>query len=64
MLAKTSALAFTHNGVPIQNPWVGIGNTAVSQMAKFLGEFGMTPASRSRFGVSAPSADDDDGFEF
>lgn len=39
------------SGYPIQNPYVGIANTALDQMRKFLIEFGMTPASRSRLSV-------------
>jgi P27 family predicted phage terminase small subunit len=36
------------SGYPVQNPYVGIANTAMDQMRKFLVEFGLTPASRSR----------------
>jgi len=46
------------SGFPIQNPYVGIANTALDQMRKFLVEFGMTPASRSRIQVAASSGDD------
>lgn len=38
---------------PIQNPYVGIANTAMDQMRKYLSEFGMTPASRTRIQVSS-----------
>ena len=38
----------TSNGNMIQSPWVGIGNTAYSNMMKAAVEFGLTPASRSR----------------
>ena len=47
-VAKASALAFTHNGYPIVNPWVTISKQAVDQMARFMTEFGMTPAARTR----------------
>jgi P27 family predicted phage terminase small subunit len=40
------------SGFPIQNPYVGIANTALDQMRKFLIEFGMTPASRSRLQIT------------
>jgi P27 family predicted phage terminase small subunit len=53
-IAKASALAFTHNGYPIVNPWATISKQAVEQMAKFLGEFGLTPASRSRVFAGGP----------
>jgi P27 family predicted phage terminase small subunit len=46
------------SGFPIQNPYVGIANTALDQMRKFLIEFGMTPASRSRIQVASSSGDD------
>ena len=46
------AIIVTTNGNIIQNPAVGIANTSVDIMRKFLIEFGMTPASRSK--VSAP----------
>ena len=39
------------SGFPIANPYVGIANTALDLMRKFLIEFGMTPASRSRIQV-------------
>jgi P27 family predicted phage terminase small subunit len=52
------------SGYPVQNPYVGIGNTALDTMRKFLTEFGMTPASRSRLSVEplAPEADPFEAF--
>lgn len=47
------------SGYPIQNPYVGIANTALDQMRKFLIEFGMTPASRSRLQIDPPASPDD-----
>lgn len=41
------------SGYPVQNPYVGIANTSLDQMRKFLIEFGMTPASRARLSVEA-----------
>lgn len=38
----------TSNGNAIQNPLVGIANTAMSAMVRFAAELGMTPASRGR----------------
>ena len=64
-IAKASALAFTHNGYPIVNPWATISKQSVDQMCKFLSEFGLTPAARTR--ISAPEPDDeesDDGKAF
>lgn len=48
-------------GFPIPNPYVSIANTALDLMRKFLVEFGMTPASRSRIQVTATG--DGDTFE-
>ena len=42
----------TTNGNIIQNPAVGIANTAADLIRKFLVEYGMTPASRAK--VSTP----------
>jgi len=39
------------SGYPIANPYVGIGNTAMDQMRKFIVEFGLSPASRTRLQV-------------
>ena len=65
-VAKASALAFTHNGYPIVNPWITISRQAVDQMARFIGEFGLTPAARSRISAPDPDADDqaDNAFRF
>lgn len=61
-LAKASPLAFTHNGYPIVNPWQTISKQAVDQMAKFLGEFGLTPAARTRINAGdVPLGDGEDG---
>jgi P27 family predicted phage terminase small subunit len=38
----------TSNGNAIQNPLVGIANTAAAAMARFAAEFGMTPSARNR----------------
>jgi P27 family predicted phage terminase small subunit len=47
------------SGFPIQNPYVGVANTALDQMRKFLVEFGMTPSSRSRISVAREGSDKD-----
>lgn len=47
------------SGYPIQNPFVSIANTALDLMKKFLTEFGLTPASRSRLSVDADKSTDD-----
>jgi P27 family predicted phage terminase small subunit len=51
-LQKSAALIVkSPSGQPMQNPFVGVINTAFDQMRKFLIEFGMTPSSRSRLQV-------------
>lgn len=53
------------SGFPIQNPYVGISNTAMDSMRKFLVEFGMTPAARSRVNATQINSDkQDDWAEF
>lgn len=49
-------------GFPIQNPYLGISNIAMTQMRQFLIEFGMSPASRTRLNVGG-SPDMVDPFE-
>jgi P27 family predicted phage terminase small subunit len=58
-----SVIKSPKSGFPIPNPYCGIGNTALDQMRKFLCEFGMTPASRSRIQV-APTTSVDPFAEF
>jgi len=36
---------------PVRSPWVGIASQAWKEMTRMLGEFGMTPSSRSRVKV-------------
>jgi len=52
-LRKYGAVIKTPKGYPIQNPYLGIANTAIDLMRKFLTEFGMTPSSRSRISAGA-----------
>ncbi len=63
---SASLIVKSPSGQPIQNPFVGIINSATDQMRKFLTEFGMTPASRSRLQVTpasdAPASDWDELF--
>jgi P27 family predicted phage terminase small subunit len=51
------------SGFPIQNPYVGVANTALDQMRKFAVEFGMTPSSRSRIHVAGENSDPTAAFE-
>lgn len=50
-IQKFGLVVKSPSGYPMQNPYVGIANTALDQMRKFLVEFGMTPSSRSRLSV-------------
>lgn len=47
------------SGYPIQNPYVGIANTAMDHLRKFATEFGLTPASRTRLSVEPQKTDTD-----
>lgn len=53
-LRQSGLLIKTTGGNVIQNPLVGIANRAMELMHKFLGEFGLTPSSRTR--LQAPPA--------
>jgi P27 family predicted phage terminase small subunit len=41
------------NGFPIQNPYLSVASQAEKRMRGWLGEFGMTPSSRTRISVDA-----------
>lgn len=45
-------------GGKYQNPWVGIKNSAADRVLRIASEFGMTPASRARVKVEAPTEED------
>ena len=57
LLAENGMLVKTTNGNIIQSPLVGIANKSLDLMHKFLTEFGMTPASRSKVSSSAPKGE-------
>jgi len=59
-----SVIKSPKSGYPIQNPFVGVANTAMTQMRSFLIEFGMTPASRSRLSVEPAEKSSDPFAEF
>lgn len=51
-IASEAALVFkTAAGYPIQSPWLAISNKALELMHKYLTEFGLTAASRTRLKV-------------
>lgn len=55
---KLKFLYKTTNENLVMNPLLSVANKAMEQMHKFLIEFGMTPASRSRIIVKANESDD------
>lgn len=55
---KMALLYKTTNGNLIINPLLSVANKAMEHMHKFLTEFGMTPASRSRITVNPSGSED------
>lgn len=49
----------TESGYVMQHPAVGIANSALELMRKFMSEFGMTPASRSKIKLETPDKEDE-----
>jgi P27 family predicted phage terminase small subunit len=50
------------SGFPMQSPYLAVANRAMEQMRSLLGEFGMSPASRTRVSAS-PLVGEEDEFE-
>ena len=61
---KSKLVLASPSGYPIQNPFLGIANTALDKMHKFAAEFGMTPSSRSRISVADAPTNGDPFAEF
>jgi P27 family predicted phage terminase small subunit len=57
-LRKRGLVIGTRTGYPVQNPYLGIANTAMEAMRRFLIEFGMTPSSITRVHGAGTSDDD------
>lgn len=57
--ATHGAVIKTKEGNFIQNPLLGIANSARRDMVKCAGEFGLTPSSRARLETKVPAEDDD-----
>ncbi|MAS43297.1 MAG: phage terminase small subunit P27 family [Rhodobacteraceae bacterium] len=53
-LAQGPALVKTPSGYVQQSPWMGIANKQLELMGRYMTEFGMTPASRSRIAALDP----------
>lgn len=63
-LEKSSLIIKTTSGNIIQNPLLGIANTAYKLMKDSLTEFGMTPASRSKVSAKKTKKKKDAWAEF
>ena len=50
-----------HNGYPMPNPWLGVANQALDRALKIAGQYGFTPAARTRIGT--PKGTSKDEFE-
>lgn len=48
MSGPNGMVSTTPNGFEVQSAWLNISNKAMEQCVKYLAEFGMSPASRSR----------------
>lgn len=53
-------MIMTTNGNWVQNPMVGIANTAMRDAMKYAAEYGLTPSSRVRLGIAADKKEDED----
>jgi P27 family predicted phage terminase small subunit len=53
-LRDTPALVKTPSGYVQQSPWLAVANKQLELMARYMTEFGMTPASRSRVAALDP----------
>jgi len=62
--ASNGMVVMTSNGNAIMEPMLSVRKQAMEQMHKFLVEFGMTPASRSRIEVQKPKKFKDPTEEF
>jgi len=56
-IAETSLVIKTKSGAVIENPYYSIAKRERELMHKFLIEFGLTPASRSRLNIRIETAD-------
>lgn len=63
-LLSENLILTTIQGNYIQNPLIGIANTSMEHMRKFLIEFGMTPSSRSKVSAKKRKKKKDPWSEF
>jgi len=64
MEVSNGMVSITSNGNAVMEPLLSVRKQAMEQMHKFLAEFGMTPASRSRIEVDKARKSDDPMEEF
>ena len=54
----------SHNGFPVQSPYLAVANRALEQLRSLLSEFGMSPASRTKVSASPlVEEEEEDGLE-
>lgn len=58
-LEKEGEVIISDQGGMYQNPWVAIKKRSMDQVMKFYSEFGMSPSSRTRIKVDAPTEEDE-----
>ncbi len=56
-LRETPPLVKTPSGYVQQSPWLTVANKQLELMGRYMAEFGMTPASRSRVAAMDPKAE-------
>jgi P27 family predicted phage terminase small subunit len=59
---KSVLVVGTKTGYPMQNPLIGIINTAADQMRKFGVELGLSPSSRTRLSANPQKPEINDEF--
>jgi P27 family predicted phage terminase small subunit len=57
-IQRFGAMVKSPSGYPIQSPYVSIANRQAEIMMRIAGEFGFTPASRSRIATPSPAEPD------
>jgi P27 family predicted phage terminase small subunit len=58
-IKKQGEVIISDQGGMYQNPWIAIRNKSMEQVHRFYTEFGLTPSSRARVKVDAPSEEEE-----
>jgi P27 family predicted phage terminase small subunit len=58
-VSEEGPILISDRGNSYQNPYLGVANRAWEQIKKMLGEFGLTPAERTRVAALVDEDDDD-----